>query len=206
MSPRSRAKREQVRVAARRLFLERGYAGTTVDAISQEAGVSKATVYGHYPGKEELLVAVLGEMISEGPRAWPPAPAGRGPLGGEEELRAELATLARTMVSTFMRPDYLALVRVIIAETPRFPRIGELWRRTVPARGLEGVSEVLRRAREGGVVEVSEADLETAARMFMGSLLTYVVVDGLVVGDGPPLVPGPERIERTVDMYMKAIV
>ena len=145
-----------------------------MDATSREAGVSKATVYGHYPGKEELLAA--------------------------------LVELAQAMVSTLMQPEYLALARIIIAETPRFPQLGELFRRTVPARGIEGVSEVLRRANEGGAAEVAEADLETAARMFGGTLLTYVLLDGLLIGDGPPRPPGPESVERAVKTYVKALV
>ncbi len=204
LTPRSRAKRDQIQTAARRLFLERGFAGTTVDAISQEAGVSKATVYGHYPGKEELLVGVLEELIGEGPTGWPPS--GQTPIGGQEELREALFVVARSMVSTLMRPENLALMRIIIAETPRFPQLGELFRRAVPARGIEGVSQVLVRANEGGAAEVAEADLDMAARMFGGTLLTYVMIDGLLVGDGPRLPPGDERVERAVEMYMKAVV
>ena len=45
---------------------------------------------------------------------------------------------------------------------------------------------------------------ETAARMFVGPLLTYAVLDGLLA-EGPPRPPAQEKIEEIVDLYMKAI-
>jgi hypothetical protein len=41
--------------------------------------------------------------------------------------------------------------------------------------------------------------------MFVGPLLTYVLMDGLFVGDGPPRPPAPERIEELVDLFVGAI-
>ncbi len=41
--------------------------------------------------------------------------------------------------------------------------------------------------------------------MFTGALLTYAILDGLLVGDGPPRPPTPERIEGVVDLFMKTV-
>ncbi len=49
--------------AARRVFLERGYAGATVDAIADEAGFSKGVVYSQFAGKPDLLLALLHDRI-----------------------------------------------------------------------------------------------------------------------------------------------
>lgn len=43
--------------AAYKLFLEKGYRHTTMDDIAKELGISKKTLYKHYPGKLELLSA-----------------------------------------------------------------------------------------------------------------------------------------------------
>ncbi len=57
------AKREQIATAARKLFLELGYAGTSMDAVSAEAGVSKQTLYRYFPTKVDLLGEILyGEL------------------------------------------------------------------------------------------------------------------------------------------------
>ena len=53
-TPRARAKRDQIRAHAQRLFLARGFTGTSTDAIAAEAGVSKQTLYAYYSSKEEL--------------------------------------------------------------------------------------------------------------------------------------------------------
>jgi len=51
--------------AARRAFLERGYAGATVDAIAEEAGFSKGVVYSQFAGKPDLFLALLERRIDE---------------------------------------------------------------------------------------------------------------------------------------------
>jgi AcrR family transcriptional regulator len=62
-----RAERTHRRIldAAGRCFAELGYAKTTVEEIARAAGVSKALVYLHFRGKEELLEAVFGRTLEE---------------------------------------------------------------------------------------------------------------------------------------------
>jgi TetR/AcrR family transcriptional repressor of mexJK operon len=81
--------------------------------------------------------------------------------------------------------------------------LGVLFRTTVPERALGTISALLEHARERGMAEVE--DVDAAARMFAGSLLTYVLLDGLFVGDGPPRPPAPERIEEVVGLFMKVV-
>lgn len=203
LGPRGRAKRGQILGAARRLFLERGFERTSMEAIRGEAGVSKPTLYNHYPGKEELFADVLGGIVDDIAGDWLPAvEVGEAPLNSRRELREALMELARGAVAGLMRPEYLALVRVVVAETPRFPRLGEIFRSAGPERGLTAVSTLLKNARERGVVEVVDPDV--AARAFLGPILSYVLMDGLLLA-GKPRRPAHERIEEIVDLFMKAI-
>ena len=203
LSPRARAKKEQIRAGARRLFLDKGFAATSTDAVAAEAGVSKQTLYAYYPSKEELLADVLEHLIEDGPRGGSPLTAAGAPPGSRDELRRALDSLARGLISGLMAPDYVALVRVVIAETPRLPHLGRLFRSAVPERVLGDVSALLEAARENGVI--GPVDTDAASRAFVGPLLTYVLLDGLFVGDCPPRPPGPERIEAAVDLFMKAV-
>ena len=57
--------RERVLAAARRVFLERGYAGATLDAIAVEAGFSKGVVYSQFDSKTDLFLALLEHRINE---------------------------------------------------------------------------------------------------------------------------------------------
>ena len=54
-----------VLAAARRVFLERGYAGATLEAIAEEAGFSKGVVYSQFAGKPDLFLALLEARIAE---------------------------------------------------------------------------------------------------------------------------------------------
>jgi len=201
---RARAKRDQIRAGAQRLFLERGFAATSTDAIASEAGVSKQTLYAYYPCKDELLADVLRHLIGEGLREQAPEAAEeRSRVECHEELRRRLLELANGILASIMQPNYLSLIRVIVAETPRLPHLGDLFRQAVAERAMESVSVLLKRAREEGVAEVE--DLDAASRMLVGPLLTYAVLDGLLVAEGSPCRPAPERIEAIVKLYAKAI-
>ncbi|WP_053226444.1 TetR family transcriptional regulator [Solirubrobacter soli] len=76
------ATRIAIRDAGMRLFAERGFAGTTIDEIAEDAGVSRATVFAYFPTKEEIVfgdaavaVDALRELLRDAPtivavRAW----------------------------------------------------------------------------------------------------------------------------------------
>ena len=59
------ATRESIIDAARRLFVERGYAAATVDAIAEEAGVAVPTLYTTFGGKRAILWALLEAMAAD---------------------------------------------------------------------------------------------------------------------------------------------
>lgn len=202
LNSRSRAKRDQIRDGAQRLFLESGFTNTSTDAIARETGVSKQTIYVYYSSKEELLADVLQRLIENGQQYMFVEPEGT-PLRTSEEVRDSLYSLAENLVSALMRPDYVALVRMIVAETPRVPRLGYLFRDAVPEQVLGTVRMLLERAQQEGAI--GEVDADAASRMFVGSLLTYVLIDGLFVGDGPPRPPAFERVKATTDLLVDAI-
>lgn len=203
LTPRARAKRDQIRAGAQRLFLERGFAGSSTDAIAREAGVSKQTLYAYYPGKESLLADVLERVIGEGLQYRLPDSAGEISPENRDELRQALVDLGNDIIEGIMQPEYVALIRIIVTESPRLPQLGNLFRSTVGERALGIVSGILQQARDGDLAQVP--DLDSASRMFVGPLLTYAILDGLLISEGQPQPPNPERIEALVDMYMKSI-
>jgi TetR/AcrR family transcriptional regulator, mexJK operon transcriptional repressor len=202
LTPRSRAKRDQIRDGARRVFLRRGFADASTDAIAAEAGVSKQTLYVYYPSKEELLADVLAHLIRQGPPG-PLASVESPDLATPDGVRRALGSLAQGLLAQLMQPEYLALIRMVIAETPRLPRLGTLFRSTVPERVLGSIAAILEAGRVRGAVQ--DVDRDAAARMLVGALLTYAILDGLLVGDGPPRPPASERIDSIVDLFMRTI-
>ncbi len=79
--------RELVLAAARRVFLARGYAGATLEAIAEDAGFSKGVVYSQFASKADLFLALLARRKAE--RAEENAEIARA-LAGPDGLRALL--------------------------------------------------------------------------------------------------------------------
>jgi len=104
-------KAESILAAAKRTFLASGFGTVSMDTIAREAGVSKATVYAHFAGKEELFGAVIGRECG---LYFARFSAGElDPVN----LRASLAVLGRRYLELVLSPDAIALHR--IAHSPR---------------------------------------------------------------------------------------
>jgi AcrR family transcriptional regulator len=85
--------------AAARVFARDGYATASAEAISREAGMSKATFYEHFANKEECILALFDESATEVMRAMEAASEAGGDFSSYEDraragIRAFLATLA----------------------------------------------------------------------------------------------------------------
>ncbi|TMD62724.1 MAG: TetR/AcrR family transcriptional regulator [Chloroflexi bacterium] len=199
---RAQQTREQIRAAAHRLFLQHGYLATSTDAILAEAGISsKETLYRYYASKEELFVDVLGNLTLSQPSlssrlSQIPAPHDL------PSLRQALATVAREILSIMIQPEYLALLRVIIAEIPRFPQLGPLFRATVPQRGLSIFTTLLRQASEQNII--ADVDFDAVTHALLGGLLSYALLDIFFAGeDAHP--PALERADAVVEVIMRSL-
>jgi AcrR family transcriptional regulator len=202
LPPRARAKRAQIRAAAQELFLRHGFAATTMDAVTATAGISKQTLYRYYPSKEALFADILDQLtLQQGASAvWPPPE--RVTIATRADLEAVLTWLARDIIADTTQPTLIALMRVLIAEAPRFPHLKELFTATVSGPGFAAVSQLLDQARAAGVVVVEES--EAAARLFIGSLLTYYLVDGLFAAEQPRPPPDAEVV-AIVRLFVRAV-
>src|SRR4051794_26714073 len=72
---------ERILETARRVFLERGLAGTSIDAVARLAGAGKPTIYARFPTKEALFEAVIMRNAAKVRSGYP----GRTPAGGTIE-------------------------------------------------------------------------------------------------------------------------
>jgi TetR/AcrR family transcriptional repressor of mexJK operon len=197
---REEAKRHQIRSAAQSLFLEHGFARTSTDAIAAEAGVSKQTLYRYYPSKEDLLADCLQDLIER--QALAGSGLGSAPLDTHEDLRTVLLNASTQITRALTQPSYLALMRVVIAETPNFPELGEMFRERVATPVFSAVAELMDRAHQAGLAQVS--DPEAASRLFVGALLTYTLLDGLL-GRGEPRRPTKKQLARIIDTYLNTV-
>lgn len=157
--------RQRIGTAACDLFLEVGYAGTTMDAVAARCKVSKKTLYRLFPAKTDLFRAMVADhrkaMLAL-PRAdddTPPAQA--------------LAEIFRLDIDEAENRERLAFIRLAMADSDRFPEIGE-------AIMLEG-AEPTRRLLAGWLARQQERGALrpfpplAAARMLMDMVFGVLV-------------------------------
>jgi AcrR family transcriptional regulator len=100
--------------AARRAFLERGFAGTSIDEISRLARAGKPTIYARFPNKEALFTEVVMQSIATTIARY----SAHAPIGVTIEERLE--SVAVTALQWILVSDTIRLMRVAIAEASRF--------------------------------------------------------------------------------------
>lgn len=197
-------KQETIRVAAQRLFLAHGFAGTTTDAITTAAGVSKETLYRYYPGKEAIFADVLGGLTLDCSETSMLEVLATANPRSTDELRQVLSTVAERISGSILQPTYVALVRTTVAEAQRFPELGKLYRESVPDRALAAVEELFRQVQDRGLVK-HNVDTRAAALLFIGPLIARLFLDGLLASEGESRMPTPEELAALVDLVMNAV-
>ncbi len=194
--------RERLRVAAHQLFLQQGYLATSIDAILAQADISsKETLYRHYANKEALFVDVLAHLTMEQPgfsEKLAALPTPHDLLS----LQEALTQLSREILSMMCQPGYLPLVRMIIAEAPRFPQLGTLFFSTVTQRGLAIMTMLLQAAREQQII--ADIDFDVVTHLLLGGLLTYVLASLVLAGEQAHP-PSLDRADAVVEVIMRAL-
>lgn len=101
------------------LFLERGFEGTTIEAIVDAVGMARRTVYARYGDKITLFKAALQKAIDD----WL-VPAEALAAAETDDVEATLLNVARLMVANARSPSGMRLTRIAHAEVIRMPEIG----------------------------------------------------------------------------------
>jgi AcrR family transcriptional regulator len=114
-------KRDVIIKAALAAFLEDGYAGSSVNRIAEDAGVSIKTLYRHFDNKDDLFVAVILTACKAHTGAGDPTWLDLPPLEG-------LAQAGSEHLAFVLSAEQLALYRVVTGEAPRFPELGKRYR------------------------------------------------------------------------------
>lgn len=168
-----------VLAGARTVFLANGFSAATTDMIQQAAGVSKSTVYSHYPNKEALFVAVVEAECEQFLKTVrkPKFPGGR--------LADILNAMAQAYLEIVLSHDGLALYRMIAAEAPRFPELGRRFYLAGPATINNIVAEKLETAASKGELDLGSIGLDSAASLFVNMVRGEAQMQCLMHPDSP---------------------
>lgn len=156
------ARKQQLLDAALVVFAREGYTGASMEAVAAQAGTSKPTLYKHYPSKEALFTAMMRARRDDMLLTIEP--------GDPAAMVGQLHGFAWRYARTVMRPDMLALARLIIGEAQRFPQIGMAYQQSGPDQLLDGLMTYLEHLRGAGRLRFEDAEL--AAQDLWGLVLS----------------------------------
>jgi AcrR family transcriptional regulator len=128
--------------AALKVFLERGFAGASIDEIAEVARSGKPTIYTRFPGKEALFTAVMMRSVAANVAHFD----SYTPTGANIEERLE--SIAVTVLEWILLSDSICLMRVAIAEAPRFPDLASSVYTMARERGGQAVARLLTEAAQ----------------------------------------------------------
>ena len=168
---RAAERRAAIIEAALEEFISRGFAATRLDDIAKRAGVAKGTIYLHFKDKEsmfeELVRTVIVPLVSR--LGAPPQPGG----SVREFIEGFATSFLKEVVNT-RRGD---LVRLIVAEGPRFPAVADFYYREVVSRGLAGMRSLIELGIARG--EIREKELARFPQILIAPALIAVIWQSL---------------------------
>ncbi len=185
-------KRKQIVEAAIAEFQEKGFAGASMDRISERAQVSKRTVYNHFASKEMLFKGItqcLADQINSALELT---------YDPDLPVREMLVRLGWAEGELMINPSFMGLARMIMSETIRDPGLAA----DMDARitKLSVFQEFIRRASEDG--KLSTDDPRAAARQFIGLIKARGFYPNIHYGKVPDRSEMEEIIEDSVDLIM----
>lgn len=174
-------------------FLENGYAGARIDKIVAAAGVSKATVYRRFPDKEAIFSALIRQLASKKPLFQ---------MQNQQALEQEPTEFLRRFATEMLDnaendPELRTFLRMIVGESGRFPALAQAFLQNIEKPMLDFFTHYF-----ADHPTISLADPEVTTRVFMGTLMHFVMLRNIL--HGKEIVP-MER-DRLVDGLLRTIL
>jgi AcrR family transcriptional regulator len=159
--PRSEQAEQAIIAAALAVFAEYGPDALGIEQVAARAGVGKATIYRRWPGKEELLLDVVGEL-----RTPLPQPQGRS-------VRADLTALVEALCKEAADPRRGRQYALLLGEGLKYPRLLARYNELVMEPRREVLASVLRRGLATGELREG-ADVDAALALLTGAVLARI--------------------------------
>jgi AcrR family transcriptional regulator len=187
--------RQRILKVATELFLAEGYGSTSIEAVAARAGISKRTLYHRFDDKAALFQAVVHDIIE---RIRPPTGM---PLIEGANLREILRRLAGMILRAGLSPPALALHRLVMSESVRFPELAQAVTGDSSNREATGLIGGLL-ARELRDSKLSADSCAFASEQFIFMVVT--VPQRRALGYGVPMTAAEldSWAERAVDLFL----
>ena len=211
MSARGQARPEDPRVvrsraaaidAARTLFLRDGYVGTTMDEIASVAGLSKRTLYNLYADKRTLFTAMVNEITAYAESFARDLSDELADLT-ETNLTAALHDLGRRLALSILRPEVIALRRLLVGEAQSFPELAEQYFDRAPGLVLRTLASGLQRLGDDGLLRIEDTRraAEHFAYLVAGAPLDRAILVGTIPTKGRLIACARDGVEAFLARY-----
>ena len=150
---------ESVLRAALDLFSERGIDKTSMDAIAEKSGVSKATIYKHWADKEALCLDVLAKLHEVDDR----------PVFDSGDVRADLEALLGYQPAPKVSDQQQRMMPHLIAYAARHKEFGHAWRARVMEPPIRQITHLLKRGIREGLL--ADLDISVGAALLLGPMI-----------------------------------
>jgi AcrR family transcriptional regulator len=189
--------------AARKLFLERGFAGASIDEIAEVARSGKPTIYARFRDKRALFTAVVRRDTLSGFTEF----KAEVPTGATIEER--LTSAASTLLHWGFDSQRIALMRLAIAEARRFPDLASSVNRTARDLSTELGVRLLRELTQSDELSSLPAfapeRLATTARFFLDLVAVPLLLRALFEVNLKALDPEIDaHVARSVPFFLAA--
>jgi len=185
-------KKKQIVQAAIAEFQEKGYAGASMDRISERAQVSKRTVYNHFESKDALFKDI-GQCLADQVNS-----ALELPYDPDLPVRDLLVRLGWAEGELMINPCFMSLARMVFSETIRDPELAaDLDSRMTK---LSVFTEFVERAMAEG--KLTAEDPTVAAAQFLGLIKSRAFFPNIHIGRVPDHAEVAAIIEDSVDMFL----
>ncbi len=130
--------RQAILDGATRMFLAHGYRNASMEKIAQAAPVSKATLYNHFDSKNALFAAVIAERCASLLQTMSQVTV------KSDSVESNLTKIASAAVELIFSEEALAIYRLVVAESPDFPELGQLFYQSGPQTVLIQLEDYFR--------------------------------------------------------------
>jgi AcrR family transcriptional regulator len=163
--------------AARRVFLERGLAGASMDEIARLASAGKPTIYVRFASKEALFTAVVMRNVAAAVARF------EGHIPAGDTIDERLTGLGITVLHWVLGGDTIDLMRVAISQAARFPDLATTVHRMARQRVEETVGRLLSEAAQSDLLDALPAfapeRLAATTQFFMGLIFLPMIIRAL---------------------------
>jgi AcrR family transcriptional regulator len=174
---RAAERRAAIVEAALEEFIARGFTATRLDDVAKRAGVAKGTIYLHFKDKESMFEELIRTAIVPlvGRLAAPP------PISGS--VRDAVEGFARLFIQEIVSTPRGDIIRLIVAEGPRFPAIADFYFREVVSRGMAAMRALIELAVARG--EIRQKELARFPQLLVAPAIVAVIWQSLFSKHAP---------------------